>query len=99
MNSSDVVDSPKWVRLEIVCGTLSGIFREDSRGKHELVTFYVPGFTCISLELVDDSGNREGVGLSLSDDLEKARDAAKTLSRTYGVPVIDLSLDIVSARQ
>ncbi len=88
-----------WVRLEIVCGALSGIFREDSRGEHELVAFYGADLPCISLELVDDDGKREGVGLTLSPDLDKARTAAEKLGRLHGVPVVDLSLNIISARQ
>lgn len=93
------VIKPQWARLEIVCGTLCGIFREDSRGKHELVPFYGPDLPCISLELVDDDDKREGVGLTLSPDLDKARAAAEKLGRLHGVPVVDLSRNIISARQ
>lgn len=93
------VTTPRWTRLEIVCGAMSGIFREDSRGKHELVPFYGSDLPCISLELVDDDGKREGVGLTLSPDLDKARVAAEKLGRLHSVPVVDLSRNIISARQ
>lgn len=98
MSSSDVTDSPKWVRLEIVCGTLSGIFREDSRGKHELVMVYAP-LPCTTIELVDDSGSRESVGVIFSGELADIRRGAENLGREYGVPVVDCTLDPVGGRQ
>lgn len=98
MNSSDVADSPKWVRLEIVCGTLNAIIRESSRGGVEMVMVYAP-LPCTTIELVDDSDSRESVGVIFSGELADIRRGAENLGREYGVPIIDCTLDPVSGRQ
>jgi hypothetical protein len=87
---TDLAES-RWNRLEIVCATLTGYFREDSINDCLLVPT-ISEMPCIVMELVDRAGNREAVGLFFGDVLDGARRDAARLAADFGVTVVDCTL-------
>ena len=78
----------RWNRIEILSVTITGFYRGVAPSDFRFVPV-VTEMPAVSLELVDNDGDREVVGMLFGDALDDARRGAAKLSAEYGVPVLD----------
>lgn len=88
----------RWNRLEVLSVTITGFYRGAAATDFQLVPV-VSEMPAVSVELVDDAGDREIVGMFFGDTLDDARSGAAKLSMDYGVPVLDHTADFARRAQ
>lgn len=88
----------RWNRLEVLSVTITAFYRGAAATDFCLVPV-VTEMPAISLELVDEDGDREIVGMFFGDTLDDARTGATKLAKEYGVPVLDHTADFACRAQ